>query len=149
STSSHMSIAIAMQSKPGPMLAIEAGTLILISAAPSQLQDLSECARVSVQFYRRFYVFQRRVRIFEAGPGQNDHRRRVLLDLALADEPEQQRQRGGRSRLGEQPLAAGQADLGGKGLGVRDGGARAAWFLARRGRGLPRRRVAAPDRSGY
>jgi hypothetical protein len=28
STSSHRSIAIAMQSKPGPMLAIEAGTLI-------------------------------------------------------------------------------------------------------------------------
>src|SRR5438309_9831415 len=144
-----MSIAIAMQSKPGPMLAIEAGTLILIHArisdsrdyprfllpgtwdrpdypTVSQLQDLSECARVSVELDGRFDVFQRRVRVLEARAGQHHDRDGVLLDLAVADQPEQQGQRSRRRRLGEQALAVGEADLGGKDLGVGDGGDRAA-----------------------
>src|SRR5215831_2518975 len=100
-----------MQSKPGPMLAIDAGTLILIAGAPmpdcpdkpglsavsstdcpdnpkcSQLQDLSECARVSVHFYRRFYVFQCCVGVFEPRAREHHHHGRILLDAALLDEP--------------------------------------------------------------
>src|SRR5207249_7418358 len=37
-----------------------------------QLQDLSECAGVSVQLYGRFDVFQRRVGVLEAGARQHD-----------------------------------------------------------------------------
>src|SRR5438093_13619884 len=112
-----------MQSKPGPIFAMEAGTFIRTSRSGgphpppsgdphavgagspagmgkshwptlwggpcfSQLQDLSECAGVSVQFDGRFHIFQRRLRVFEAGTGQDDDRDGVAVDLAIADEAE-------------------------------------------------------------
>src|ERR1700716_1208858 len=104
-----------MQSKPGPMLAIEAGTLTLIwclgagASAPQapcrlgrdgarrlgdgtlQLQDLSECARISVQLDGRLDVLERGVGVLEPRAGQDDDHCRVLVDLAFADEGEQQR----------------------------------------------------------
>src|SRR5712691_8730927 len=119
-----------MQSKPGPMFAIEAGTLTLTRAANhsdsrdyrtfsgstvadspdyrqvSQLQDLSECAGVSVQLDWRFDVFQRRVGVFEPGTGQHHDRDRILVDLAVADQAEQERERRRRRGLREEALAA-------------------------------------------
>src|SRR2546423_801337 len=110
-------MAIAMQSKPGPMFAIEAGTLIrtypssALRAPPpnewrgvlfSQLQDLSDCAGISVQLNGRFNVFQRRVGIFEPGTGQHHDCDGVLLDFSLAHQAKEQCQRSRRRRLSEQ-----------------------------------------------
>src|ERR1700687_617692 len=100
-------MAIAMQSKPGPMLAMEPGTRTRTSralawrgehssarsTARSQLQNLSECTGITIEFDRRFDILQRGVRIFEAGPGQHDDGRRVLFDLPFHHEPDQQSQR--------------------------------------------------------
>src|ERR1700693_2988064 len=98
-----------MQSKPGPILAIEAGTLTRITVFALQLQDLSEYARIAVELDWRLDILQRRGRGLEPGAGQDDHRRRVLLDLALANQPEQQRERGSRRGLREEALSAGQS----------------------------------------
>src|SRR5450759_5089681 len=98
-----------MQSKPGPMLAIEAGTLTrmaTVSRPALQFQDLSECAGIAVELDGRLDIFERRVRILEARAGQHDDRRRVLVDLSVADQPEEERERGGRGRLREQAFAA-------------------------------------------
>src|SRR4030081_1242576 len=108
-----------MQSKPGPMLAIEAGTLIRISL---QLQDLSECARVAVKFDGRLDVFERRIRVFESRAGQDHHYGRILFNLSIADESEQQGKGRRRRGLGEKALAVGEPDLGGEDLDVGNSG---------------------------
>src|SRR5260370_18329083 len=106
---------MAMQSKPGPMFAIDAGTFTRMT---SQLQDLSECAGVSVELDGRFDVLQRGVGVLEARTGQDDHRRRVLLDLAVPPQPEEAGERSRPCRLGPQPVAACQPPLAGARLGA-------------------------------
>src|ERR1700688_2901605 len=124
------------------MLAIEAGTLMRTTGSPlsSQLQDLSEWARVAVELDRRFYVLERRVRVLEARSGEDHDRGGVHFDLALADQPVEERERGGRSRLGKEALAARQLDLGGQDFGIADGCDHSAGIIARGGGSLPRGR---------
>src|SRR6266702_3662776 len=66
--------------------------------APSQLQDLSECTGITIEFDRRLDILQRSVRILEARAGEHDHGGRILLDLSFQHEPEEKGE--GRRRRG-------------------------------------------------
>src|SRR5690348_6052052 len=94
---------MAMQSKPGPMLAIDPGTRTRTKStsdcrragvkSASQLQDVSECTGIAIELNRWFDILQGRIRILEPRTREHDHRGRVLFDLSLHHQAEQQRQR--------------------------------------------------------
>src|SRR5437660_1721541 len=121
STSSQRSTAMASTSKPGPRLATEAGTLILIdppAAGPSQLECLGQRPGVPLQLHRRRDVAERGLGVLEAIPRQHHHRGRVPLDPALPDQADQERERGAGGGFGEESLGGGQLNLGAQDLGV-------------------------------
>src|SRR5919199_618670 len=93
STSSQRSTAIASTSKPGPRLAMEAGTLTFMAPSSpfppreagfagtpegggrvegSQLESLGERARIAVQLHGRRYVAERSVRVLQPAASQDD-----------------------------------------------------------------------------